>query len=120
MFSQNNGRGFVWVGPSAFCRKKKKCPKEPHPNLANVLRFYDQIGRRLSVFLSNCLGTPFLPSGCSAGDSEQPESSSPSTSQTQREPKSESTRQLFQDKWKRLYPWLTFDENDVRKFFKMS
>jgi hypothetical protein len=34
-----------------------ECPKEPRPNLPNVLRFYDQIGRRLSVFLSNCSGT---------------------------------------------------------------
>jgi hypothetical protein len=51
-------RVFVWVGPWAFCQKIKiKCPKEPHPNLPNLLRFYDQIGRRLFVFLSNCSGT---------------------------------------------------------------
>jgi hypothetical protein len=35
-----------------FAEKKLKCPKEPRPNLPNVLRFYDQIGRRLSVFLT--------------------------------------------------------------------
>jgi hypothetical protein len=47
-----SARVFVWVGPSAFCRNNFKCPKEPRPNLPNVLRFYDQIGHRLSVFLS--------------------------------------------------------------------
>jgi hypothetical protein len=62
-------QGFRLGRPFGILPKKKKCPKEPRPNLPNVLRFYDQIGCRLSVFLSNCSGTPFLLSGCSAGDS---------------------------------------------------
>jgi hypothetical protein len=43
-----------------FAEKKLKCPKGPCPNLPNVLRFYDQIGHRVSVFLSDCSGTSFL------------------------------------------------------------
>jgi hypothetical protein len=43
-----------------FAEKKLKCPKGPRPNLPNVLSFYDQIGHRLSVFLSDCSGTSFL------------------------------------------------------------
>jgi hypothetical protein len=42
---------------SILLKKKLNCPKEPRPNLPNVLRFYDQIGRCLSVFLSYCSGT---------------------------------------------------------------
>jgi hypothetical protein len=59
-------QGFRLGRPFGILPKKKmKSPKEPRPNLPNVLRFYDQIGRRLSVFLSNCSGTPFIWYYCS-------------------------------------------------------
>jgi hypothetical protein len=54
-------QGFRLGRPFGILPKKKlKCPKGQRPNLPNVLRFYDQIGHRLSVFLSNCSGTSFL------------------------------------------------------------
>jgi hypothetical protein len=59
MFDEENDKAGFLFGSALrhFAEKKLKCPKEPRPNLPNVLRFYDQIGRRLSVFLSNCSGT---------------------------------------------------------------
>jgi hypothetical protein len=54
-------QGFRLGRPFGILPKKKmKCPKGPRPNLLNVLRFYDQIGRCLSVLLSDCSGTSFL------------------------------------------------------------
>jgi hypothetical protein len=50
-------QGFCLGRPFGILPKKIEMSKEPRPNLPNVLRFDDQIGRRLSVFLSNCSGT---------------------------------------------------------------
>jgi hypothetical protein len=59
-------------------------------------------------------GQTTLSFGGGRGDAESPgEQPEPSTSQsqtdTQREPKAASQPRTFQDKWKRLYPWLTYD-----------